>query len=106
LMQLEGEGMLRMADYDSEFKAQLSEAAAEIDVELVRGLRFRNATDALISLQAGYRTLMLGSISRYKAPSNYHWPTDTPENVDYSSVVDATLLCERLVRKLASDQPR
>jgi Peptidase family M28 len=106
LMQLEGEGMLRMADYDNEFKAQLSEAAAEIDVELVRGLRFRNATDALISLHAGYRTLMLGSISRYKAPSNYHWPTDTPENVDYSSVVDATLLCERLVRKLASDQPR
>jgi len=101
LMQLEGEGMLRMADYDEAFKQQLSAAAAEIDVELVRGLRFRNATDALISLQAGYPTLMLGSISQYKAPSNYHWPTDTAENVDYSSVVDATLLCERLMRNLA-----
>jgi len=101
LMQLEGEGMLRMADYDEAFKQQLSEAAAEIDVELIRGLRFRNATDALISLQAGYPTLMLGSISQYKAPSNYHWPTDTAANVDYESVVDATLLCERLMRNLA-----
>ena len=101
LMQLEGEGMLRMADYDEAFKQQLSAAATELDVELIRGLRFRNATDALISMQAGYPTLMLGSISKYKAPSNYHWPTDTAENVDYTSVVDATLLCERLLRNLA-----
>jgi hypothetical protein len=102
LMQLEGEGMLWMADYDEQFKAEFSRAAAEIDVPLVRGLRFRNATDALISLQAGYPTLMLGSISRYKAPSNYHWPTDTAENVDYSSVVDATLLCEQLLHNEAA----
>ena len=102
LMQLEGEGMLRMEDYDERFKAQLSDAAAQLDVELVRGLRFRNATDALISLQAGYPTLMLGSISRFKAPSNYHWPTDTAENVDYCSVVDATLICERLLRNEAA----
>lgn len=102
LMQLEGEGMLWMADYDEQLKSELSRAAAELDVELVRGLRFRNATDALISMQAGYPTVMLGSISRYKAPSNYHWPTDTAANVDYSSVVDATLLCERLLRNEAA----
>lgn len=104
LMQLEGEGMLRMADYDEAFKQQLSAAATELDVELIRGLRFRNATDALISHQAGYPTLMLGSISKYKAPSNYHWPSDTAENVDYASVVDATLICERLMRNLAELQ--
>lgn len=104
LMQLEGEGMLRMADYDEAFKSELSDAAAQLDVELVRGLRFRNATDALISMQAGYPTLMLGSISQYKAPSNYHWPTDTAENVDYGSVVDATLICEQLLRNIASQE--
>ena len=104
LMQLEGEGMLRMADYNEEFKSKLSEAAAQLDIELVRGLRFRNATDALISMQAGYPTLMLGSISRYKAPSNYHWPTDTAANVDYSSVVDATLICEQLLRNIAEQE--
>ncbi len=104
LMQLEGEGMLRMRDYPEPLKRLLSEAADELEVPLVRGLRFRNATDGLISLQAGYPTIMLGSISKYKAPSNYHWPTDTPENVDYSSVVDATNVCERLLRKLAAER--
>ena len=102
LMQLEGEGMLKMADFDERLKKDLSDAAAELQVPLVRGLRFRNATDGLISMQAGYPTVMLGSISKYKAPSNYHWPTDTAENVDYSSVVDATLLCERLLRNMAA----
>jgi len=98
LMQLEGEGMLKMADFDEDLKDALSQAAAELKIPLVRGLRFRNATDGLISMQAGYRTVMLGSISNYKAPSNYHWPTDTAENVDYESVVNATLICERLLR--------
>jgi len=98
LMQLEGEGMLKMADFDEDLKDALSQAAAELEIPLVRGLRFRNATDGLISMQAGYRTVMLGSISSYKAPSNYHWPTDTAENVDYESVVNATLICERLLR--------
>jgi len=102
LMQLEGEGMLWIADYGEQLKAELSAAAAELDVELVRGLRFRNATDALIAHQAGYPTLMLGSISQYKAPSNYHWPSDTAENVDYASVVDAILICERLLRNTAA----
>ncbi len=104
LMQLEGEGMLRMQDYPEPLKRLLSEAADELEVPLVRGLRFRNATDGLISLQAGYPTVMLGSISKYKAPSNYHWPTDTAENVAYSSVVDATNVCERLLRKLAAER--
>jgi hypothetical protein len=34
---------------------------------LVRGLRFRNATDGLISMKAGYPTVMLGSITEFKA---------------------------------------
>ena len=102
LMQLEGEGMLKMRDYPQPLKELLSDSAAELDIPLVRGLRFRNATDALISLKAGYPTVMLGSISKYKAPSNYHWPTDTAENVDYGSVVAATRLCERLIAKLAA----
>ena len=71
LMQLEGEGMLRMADYDEGFKQQLSAAAAELEIELVRGLRFRNATDALISLQAGYPTLNLAIQSAVELPLAY-----------------------------------
>jgi len=53
------------------------------------GCACRNATDGLIALRRGYPTVMLGSVNRYKLPDNYHWPTDTADNVDYSTVTDA-----------------
>ncbi len=101
LMQLEGEGMLVMRDYPDAFKDLVSAAAEQAGVPLERGLRFRNATDGLIALKAGYPTVMLGSINRYKAPDNYHWPTDTAANVDYSTVVGAIRVCDGVVRSLA-----
>ena len=33
----------------------------------------------LIARRAGYPTVMLGSVNRYKLPDNYHWPTDTAD---------------------------
>ena len=104
LMQLEGEGMLVMRDYPQDFKDLVSEAAEQAGVQLVRGLWFRNATDGLIALKAGYPTVMLGSINRYKVPDNYHWPTDTADNVDYSTVAGAARVCDGVVRRLASSQ--
>ena len=40
----------------------------------------------LIAMKAGFPTAMLGSVDAFKMPSNYHWPTDTAENVDYDTV--------------------
>jgi hypothetical protein len=101
-MQLEGEGMLRMRDYPAPFKDLVSRAADDEGVELVRGLRFRNATDGLIALKAGYPTVMLGSINANKVPSNYHWPTDVAANVDHGTVVDAICVCDATIRRLAA----
>ena len=100
-MQLEGEGMLKMRDYPEPFKALFSECADELGIKLHRGLRFRNATDGLLALKRGFPTVMLGSLNKYKLPSNYHWPTDTAANVNYGTVHDATRLVEALVRRLA-----
>ena len=102
LMELEGEGMLVMRDYPREFKDLVSRAAADEGVELVRGLRFRNATDGLISLKAGYPTVMLGSITRFKAPANYHWPTDTADRVNYRTVAGAIRVCRRAIELIAA----
>ena len=101
LMMLEGEGMLVMRDYPEHFKALVEASAGRAGVRLRRGLRFRNATDGLIALKAGYPAVMIGSLNRFKAPSNYHWPTDTAENVCYETVVDAALLCDAVVRTVA-----
>lgn len=99
---IEGEGMLRMREYPDDFKTLVSECARESGVELGRGLRFRNATDGLIALRAGYPTAALGSVTALKVPSNYHWPTDTAENVNHASVSDAVTLCTAVARRLAA----
>lgn len=99
---IEGEGMLRMRDYPNDVKELVADCAREAGVHLRRGLRLRNATDGLIALRAGYRTAAIGSVTRLKVPANYHWPTDTPENVDYDSVGDAVTLCTAVVRRLAA----
>jgi len=99
---IEGEGMLRMRDYPDDFKALVADCARESGVELGRGLRFRNATDGLIALRAGYPTAAIGSVTELKVPSNYHWPTDTAENVDHDSVSDAVTLCTAIVRRVAA----
>ena len=102
LILLEAEGMLWMRDYPADFKDMVVDCAREAAVPLRRGLRFRNATDGLIALKAGYPTVMLGSVNKYELPSNYHWPTDTADNVDYGSVGEAVSLCEAVVRRLAA----
>ncbi|TMK40654.1 MAG: Zn-dependent exopeptidase M28 [Actinobacteria bacterium] len=102
LMLLEGEGMLRIRDYPRELLELVHEVGAQAGVEVLRGLRFRNATDALIPLKAGYPTVMLGSVDEYKLPTDYHWPTDTADRATYSSVADAARLSWGVVRRLAS----
>jgi peptidase M28-like protein len=101
LVMLEGEGMLWMNDYPKGFKDFVAECARRAGLHLRRGLRFRNATDALIALRAGYPTVMLGSVNRYKLPDNYHWRTDVPDNVDFATTSDAVALCDEVIRKLA-----
>jgi hypothetical protein len=97
---LEGEGMLRMHDYDQPWLEYLHACAADESIELMRGLRFRNATDGLLTQRAGFPTAMLGSVDELKIPTEYHWRTDTPERVDYGSVADAARICRRAIERL------
>ena len=85
--------MLRMRDYPEAAREALARAGAAAGVELRRGLRTVAATDALIALRAGYRVCMLGGIDETKFPANYHWPTDMPENLDWSSIDGAVEVC-------------
>ncbi len=95
---VEGEGMLRMRLYDERSREALAAAGAAAGVELRRGLRTVAATDGLISLRAGYRTCTLGGVDETKFPANYHWPTDTPDNLSWGSVECAVAVCEAYLR--------
>jgi hypothetical protein len=90
---VEGEGMLRMRDYPEASREALARAGLQAGVELRRGLRTVAATDALIALRAGYPTCTLGGVDDTKFPSNYHWPSDVPDNLDWSSIESAVEVC-------------
>jgi len=97
---LRGEGFLKMWEYTAEGLALIDGLAEELGIRLYPNLRLRNGTDGLEPLAAGYPTVVLGSVTEYKAPANYHWYTDTAENVDYDTLADAIRLSEALVRRL------
>jgi hypothetical protein len=98
LIVIEGEGMLSMRDYTPELRDRVAACADRAGVRIRRGLRLGLATDGLIALKAGYRSVALGSVTPYKFPANYHSHRDTPANVDLDTVRDATAVCEELVR--------
>jgi Peptidase family M28 len=100
LLVLRGEGMLKLREYPTQPLGLLDSTAEELGIELFPNLRLRNATDGIFPLAAGYPCVSVASCNKWKNPSNYHWKTDTPENVDYDTVTDAIRLSEAVIRKL------
>ncbi len=104
LIMLEGEGPVVMEDYhDRTFRDLVARSAESAGAPVRRGMRARTSTDAVIPSRAGYPTATLCSMDRYKALSNYHQMTDTPENVDYTTVLQALVVTEAVARELASN---
>jgi Zn-dependent M28 family amino/carboxypeptidase len=102
LILLEGEGPVVMEDYcGPDFRDLIARVAEDAGVELRRGMRARTSTDAVVPSHAGYPSATLCSMTAWKGLSNYHKPTDTPENVDYSTVEQAATLAEAVTRELA-----
>ena len=99
---VEGEGTVAMREYEAGFKDLVADEAAAGGISLRRGLRSRSSTDSVIPSRAGYPVATVISITPWKALANYHWPTDVPENVDYSTVASAVALAERVARRLAA----
>ena len=102
LVLLEGEGPVRMHDYDREFKDVVSRCAADNDIPLLRGLRSRNSTDGSVPRRHGYRTATVVSVDGRKLLPHYHLDSDLPEHVDYGCVANAAKLVESVARTLAS----
>jgi peptidase M28-like protein len=100
LLVLRGEGMLKLREYPTEALELLDATADQLGIDLFPNLRLRNATDGIFPLATGYRCVSVASCNQWKNPSNYHWKTDTPENVDYGTVTDAIRLSEAVIRKL------
>jgi hypothetical protein len=101
LLVLRGEGFLKMYDYPAPALDLLDSTAEELGIWLWPNLRLHNGTDGLEALVAGYETAVIAGCDDLKQPSNYHWPNDLAENVDFSTVADGIRLSEAVIRKLA-----
>ena len=102
LILLEGEGPVWMEDYcEPGFRDLVADVAEDAGIALRRNMRARTSTDAVITSRAGYPTATLCSMNAWKGLSNYHKPTDVPENVDYATVAAALELSEAVARRLA-----
>lgn len=102
-MLLEGEGTVRMHDYDASFKDLVTDCARRAAIPLLRGLRSRNSTDGCVPQRHGFSTATLVSVSDHKLLPNYHQYSDTPQNVDYRSVRAAARLTVAVARRLATE---
>jgi hypothetical protein len=101
LLVLRGEGFLKMYDYPAPALELLDSTAEELGIWLWPNLRLHNGTDGLEALVAGYETAVIAGCDDLKQPSNYHWPNDLAENVDFSTVADGIRLSEAVIRRLA-----
>lgn len=102
LLLAEAEGMLQMRDYDTDLNELIHSCAQEQGVRLERGFRMRLGTDGYLALRNGFRAAMLMSVDDHGAPSNYHWPTDTADRVDYERVADIVAVCDAAARRMAA----
>ncbi|HEY1833230.1 MAG TPA: M28 family peptidase [Solirubrobacteraceae bacterium] len=102
LILLEGEGMLRMCDYDAALREEIQAAADEAGVGLWRGLRLgAGATDALPAMRRGYPSACLAGCTDLKTPANYHWNTDVVENLSWETIEGARTVLGRLIERSA-----
>jgi len=102
LTMLEGEGPVWMEDYAGPWlRDEFAACAERLEVPLRRGYRARASTDSIIPSRAGHPIVTLVSMGHWGPPSNYHLPSDVPENLDYGSVADATRIVYELARELA-----
>lgn len=102
LVLLEGEGPVRMHDYDATFKDVVAQCGIDHDIPLLRGLRSRNSTDGAVPRRHGYPTATVVSVDGRKLLPHYHLDSDLPEHVDYGCVANAARLAEAVARTLAT----
>jgi Peptidase family M28 len=102
LLVLRGEGFLKMYDYPAPALNLLDNAAEELGIWLYPNLRLHNGTDGLEALAAGYESAVIAGCDDLKQPSNYHWPNDLAENVDFTTVADGIRLAEAVIRRVTN----
>lgn len=97
------EGLLRTSSYSQSLIERITRHAQDLGVKLQEPVVLRSATDGYVALKAGIDAALIGSVDESGAPANYHWPTDTPQNLNYTSIRHVVHICMALVRDLDTE---
>ena len=95
-----GEGFVKFYPYHADAVGLAARAAREPEFQDVGSGLSRLGTDALIPTRSGLPAITIACASKDGRLPMYHWPTDTPENVDLRSVERALLFSRRMVQLL------
>lgn len=95
-----GEGFLKFYPYHPEAVDLAARVAQEPEFQDVGSESTRLGTDALIPIRRGLVAITIASASEIGFAPTYHWPTDTPENIDFRSVERAIQYSRRIVQLL------
>jgi hypothetical protein len=99
-MVVSAEGPLWRVAYDERDLALADAGARRAGEEAPRRFRIGGYTDPALARLARFRSISLLSL-RGNAFSDYHLPSDTPENVDWASVERCTAVAEGIAREWA-----
>lgn len=95
------EGTLIPYHYDPELIAAARKVARKEEFkELAPYVLRQGGTDALPFVVRGYKAISLLGLDEDDYPPNYHWPTDTPENIDERSLEQAVRIACEMVKDL------
>ena len=103
LAYLTGEGFLQRQEYLSpavELAREASAASPDLSIRELETAPF--ITDAQAATQVGMPAVTLTSISENGNVPHYHWPTDTVDNLDMTSVQNAFLFTHQLAVRMAA----
>lgn len=96
-----GEGLLNLVRYDPELVAAARKVARIPGFESFKPYTIRaGASDAMPFLNAGLKAISLIGLDEDDYPPNYHWHTDTPENIDEGSLERAVAVTLAMIRRL------
>jgi hypothetical protein len=95
-----GEGFLKFYPYHPEAVGLAARVAEEPEFQGTGCTSSRLGTDALIPIRRGLVAITIASASETAFSPTYHWPTDTPENIDLRSVERAIQYSSRIIQLL------
>jgi len=99
-----GEGMLNFYKFSRELISAARKTAEQKDFKSVTSSKYKLAyTDSIVPTSRGFKAILFLATDDKDQIPNWHWHTDTLENIDYSVPQLASDFCMKMIGNLQQD---